>query len=260
MLRALTSSKARRRWAAAALGLALCLASPASIREPVPAPPALTFTLPTFPELFSATASAAQVLPPGATGPPVTTGCKGSPTSISGGRLGITVLSLSLFRADTGEEVVLLDAPKELDFALPSGTLAGIFASGQAPIGSYNRMTATMEQVFRIRCLVQCETNAAKPGLESWVTRGGSKSTDPDAEGTAADAITSNVSLVIQALDTAKLGVPFSLQVNASGNATSNITFSANGACELYDISPLLGQSLGTSYKVLAGSQSAEVQ
>lgn len=254
-MRARVSANIRRTGVVVALAAASAVAS---VWRPAPdAPRAQSTVVNLVPAIFTA---------PWAAGPPVSTGCKGSPvgnfgTTSKAGVLAIAMNSLTLVDygangvAGGGDdtEVPILTSAKELNFATNAGVNVGDFVSSVSiAAGTYEAIKGVMDNHFRILCAVTCSG-------QTYVTKGGATNTAPDGIGGVASESTLDISGG-QGPQSFNLSMNPPMEVTNGANVQKNLGFSATGACELWDVSSLLGHGAGTDYKILPVTQSANVQ
>jgi len=235
------------RWIVAALAL-LVASAVVSLRHPQPQQPGITVTaLDLLPAIFTTSK---------AIGPPVTTGCKGTPVPPAD-KLQITLKALAFKGKDVNNVDVttsVLPAAVTLDFAQNAGTTVGNFVSNATldPGVTYTKLSLTVGSVLSISCTVTCDPmDPAHPGIQNWVTKGGSALTSPDLPGGA--AITSSITINNGVETSQDLTLPTPI---VNGNNTVPIKFSNNAACELWDISNLTGNPAKTDFKIIPGAPS----
>lgn len=236
------------RWLVVIAGI-VWLSAQASLRPPASHPSTVQTTINLMPEIFRTSQAA---------GPPVTTGCKGTPTP-PGDSLKITLKSLAFKDAKGQNAKEVLPGAQTLDFAQNAGTTVGNFVSGAKldPAVTYTKISITVGSTLSISCTVSCDAGAAPPrnGTHNWVTKqGNTQFTDADDVQENIGKGTSQVTLN-NGVDTSfdkDLPKPIS-----GGNQTVSLFFSNAAACELWDISNLfVGHAPKTDFKILPGSPS----
>ncbi len=217
-----------------------------------------------------------------AAGPPITTGCTGTPVendaNLGGasGALTIQINSITLVgtNTDSNQAVskVMPNLPKDLNFAKPSGSIVGDFVSNfniGAGNFSFTSLDFVMDNNFRIMCAVTCDTDGAGPlGSRTFVTKGGSSQTQPDGLGTVHQGQPqSGGSAAIQStlpISTSPQSFSMPLRpplvVQNGQSSSKSLGFAPAGACELWDVSPVNNNQNGTNFKILPKSISASVQ
>lgn len=154
--------------------------------------------------------------------------------------------------ADTG--VSLLDTPTNLNFAAASGVDVGDFINKPGvPVGTYEAITAEMDDEFRVLCAVTC---AAAVPAGTYVTKGGTTVGQAPFDTIGGNAIVSRFDTNGDAApspQTFDLPDDSPIEVTEGGIAQKNFKFSAQGACQLYNMG-------GGNYQILPVTQSAEVE
>ncbi len=200
---------------------------------------------------------------PQAIAPPVAKDqCKGTPGK--GDQLSITLKTISLkgTKPDPNDskktvdvETTILSTAKALNFANDVGASVGDYATDK-PLeagATYTKIHMSVGSTLTIQCSITCDAGSSvHPGSQTWVTKGGTTSTDTDDVGGTAVASSVSVNNGVDSSFDRDLATPIT-----AGSSIVQLFFSNNAACQLYDIGNLLTPTTANKdFKIFVGAVS----